>query len=118
MSDDEGIPLPPHGRAPIGHNGAPPALLPCSWCGDATSVATLTTLGSRCDRCFAAYGRAPQSTPHLPSKEQRLANPKAWALALREREQAGERLTLAQRTAWRAAIARHDEPAPREDHAP
>lgn len=35
-------------------------------------------------------------------------NPRAWAEALRERETRGERLTIAQRDMWRAAL---DEPA-------
>ena len=31
-------------------------------------------------------------------------NPKAWAWRLRDRENAGERLTIAQRDMWRAAL--------------
>jgi hypothetical protein len=36
--------------------------------------------------------------------------PKAWAYRLRDREQGGERLTLAQRTMWRAAIDMEGKP--------
>lgn len=41
------------------------------------------------------------------------AEPKAWAYALRDREQAGERLTLSQRSMWRDALG--VEPAPAID---
>lgn len=39
-----------------------------------------------------------------PCKRPSQKDPRQWAYALRERERQGERLTLAQRTMWRAAI--------------
>lgn len=74
------------------------------------------------DRAFAKQNEPPVNPVTLAEKKAILAklrglfqakaleHPKAWAHALRDREQAGERLSLAQRTMWRAALASGIEP--------
>lgn len=87
--------------------------LPCSFCGDLTSRSVLAHLGARCSRCYEAYCRAPQRKVNVGDKRQ---SPRAWAHALKRREEAGERLTPPQRAMWRAAIGRQDaQPQDAED---
>lgn len=101
--------------------------LPCSVCGAATSKDDLSRLGARCQACYERYCAAsnPSWWPNrqLTSAEreavirkaknglaklgQRPDDPKRWAKALQARELAGERLSLAQQTAWRAALREH-----------
>ena len=37
--------------------------LPCTPCGEATLIATLSNFGARCFACYQAYCRAPRETP-------------------------------------------------------
>lgn len=92
--------------------------LPCTVCGTPTERETLSEYGARCGHCFTHYKTRGKPNPPMPTAEQRratamrlraiLANrPKpgrGWAYALRDREQRGERLSLAQRHAWRDAL--------------
>jgi len=96
--DEDAIPLPPHGRPPALENR-----MPCRRCGTQTLVGTLNHYGARCFRCYGEYCTEPQQRPMFEA-DKRVGGPKAWAHALRAREEAGERLSLAQRTMWREAI--------------
>jgi hypothetical protein len=102
MSDDNVVVLPPHGRPPKVPDDA--TMLPCGWCQTMTDRAALSTYGARCFRCYQAYCREPQPGGSLPSKAEKDANPRAWAYALKAREEAGEPLTIVQMQAWREAI--------------
>lgn len=95
--DDDEIPLPPH--------GTPPALekrAPCGSCGTSTLVSMLGHYGARCLSCYEAYRLELQ--PKAAFTGDKRSNPKGWALALKAREEAGERLSVAQRDMWRAAL--------------
>jgi len=92
----------------------------CSFCGSTASWETLSTYGSRCGHCYAAYCRGEHEPRHLSVDDKKCVaeglraaahqltshggNAKSWAHRLREREQAGEALSGAQRRAWRAAL--------------
>lgn len=97
--EDE-APLPPHGRAPMTGNES---YLPCHRCKEQTLVATLSHYGQMCFGCFEAYSRERQPTPAFMG-DKRIDGPRAWAEALRKREQSGERLTLMQKMSWREAL--------------
>lgn len=88
---------------------------PCRWCGGDTLLATLAQYGARCFRCYEASCREAQPKPRIAPDKQRYGA-KAWAWALKAREEAGERLTLAQQSAWRDAL--RPELAPRYDDEP
>lgn len=97
---------------------------PCRVCGVSTPYDDLADLGSRCRQCYGAFLREgnPGWMPNRPltpderSKVIRKAraglaslgrqnrDPKAWAHALKAREESGEHLTIAQRDAWRSAL--------------
>ena len=99
MNDD--IPLPPHGKSSVLENRAP-----CRWCGDSTLVSMLNHYGARCFACYEAYCGEP--LPKVDAGDKRTHGPKAWAHALRAREERGEPLSPAQRAMWRSAISSHD----------
>lgn len=80
--------------------------LPCMTCKADTARATLSTYGARCGACYAAYCRHPQEQLEVGDKA---VGPRAWAHALKARELAGERLTVAHKAMWRSAIG--DTPA-------
>lgn len=92
--------LPPHGSLPS--VASDDELLPCTFCGTLTKRKVLATLGARCGDCYERYVREKQSYPDVGNKK---ANgPKDWASALKRREEAGERLSIVQRQAWRDAL--------------
>ena len=91
----------------------------CSFCGKQTLKSTLSEYGARCFECFEAYCRNGDPPVRLTDEDKaevmrkllvlasnfgRPADPKAWAYALRDREQSGERLSRVQRDSWRKAI--------------
>ncbi len=76
--------------------------LPCRICKTLTAGATLAVYGAQCFRCYAAYCREPQPKSAFLADKRR--DPKAWARALKAREERGEHLTLAQRDMWREAL--------------
>lgn len=76
--------------------------LPCMWCKAPTLREVLAQYGARCRTCYEGYLRERQPSPDIGDK--RTGGPKAWAHALRRREEAGEKLTQAQRDAWRGAL--------------
>ena len=92
--------------------------LPCRVCDEPTERATLTDLGARCFRCYAAFcrdGSPDKSGPGqltLAQKQQVMASLRgvgetpgpAWALKLRARHRAGEQLSPAQVAAYRDAL--------------
>lgn len=93
----------------------------CRFCGCTASYETLSSYGARCGACYAAYLRGDREPmTHLSVEEKKdiagalrtvlTSRPPAhaWAERLRERENAGERLTPAQRNAWRAVL--HENP--------
>ena len=92
-----------------------PQPMPCRWCQASTPLDVLCQLGARCAPCYSRYLRASEPIHEwakpLPNEAKTVA-PKAWAEALRKREQSGERLTKAQRNMWRAARlgAAHEQP--------
>lgn len=98
-ADDE-TPLPPHGKAPAAIDPFGP--LPCRLCGMLTQRAMLAQYGARCLNCYELWRGESQPSPYVGDK--RVDGPKAWAHALKAREQAGERLSIAQRTMWREAL--------------
>lgn len=79
---------------------APPEMA-CRWCGKMTSVGSLNAYGARCFKCYEDYCRASQSYVDTGNKND---SPKAWAYALKKREENGEPLSSVQRTMWRAAL--------------
>lgn len=93
----------------------------CSCCSAQALWETLSLYGGRCPRCYAEYlrDRTPNSTgpamtreerqglvQHLKAMLQRMsaAPSKDWALKLKAREEKGEKLSQAQREAWRTAL--------------
>ena len=90
---------------------------PCAECATQVLWETLSLYGGRCQHCYAAYLRgAGQRRLEASDRKQLAASvkaiaaagepDKAWAYKLRDREAAGEKLTSAQRQAWRAALPR------------
>jgi hypothetical protein len=89
----------------------------CRWCNKLTLVETLNQYGARCFECYEAYchevpgGSVPTTRSEkfalLGQIRQVIAqptrDPKQWAYDLQQRELRGDRLTPAQRDAWRAA---------------
>lgn len=74
----------------------------CRYCGAATPIEVLSNLGARCHPCYDAYLRDPRpATPNVGDKKRN--GTRDWIGALREREQAGEKLSPFQRQAWREA---------------
>ena len=98
---DADVPMPPHGRAAEPLDDGRQA---CRRCGTLTLRSMLAQYGGRCLRCFDAYIAEPQVKPAaLPDKR---LGPKAWAWALKAREERDPRsVSSAQRAMWRAAIA-------------
>lgn len=87
-------------------HGKPPAVsthepLPCNRCRTLTARATLSAYGAMCFHCFDAYCGELQSSPRFTA-DKRTGGHRAWADALKAREEAGERLSIAQRDMWRA----------------
>lgn len=92
----------------------------CRYCGETAAWETLSAYGARCGHCYAAYCRGEHEPRHLSVADKKCVaeglraaahqlitrgdNPKAWAHRLREREQAGERLSPPQRAMWRSAL--------------
>lgn len=75
--------------------------LPCRTCGTLTKRSALSMFGARCHQCYLMYCRMPQSYVDTGNKND---SPKAWAYALKKREENGEPLSSVQRTMWRAAL--------------
>ena len=94
---------PPHGAMPAQVDSAP--MMPCRWCQAPTQRATLGHYGARCFRCYEAFLLDPQKAVDVGDK--RKSGPRDWAHALKRREEAGEKLSPAQREMWRAAIGAH-----------
>jgi hypothetical protein len=89
----------------------PVRYLPCKYCGKQTLVETLSQYGARCLPCFDAYcaqdGTGRKSRGIDRAAIERIGKggeggPRAWADRLRERHQAGERLTRTQIEAYKA----------------
>lgn len=80
--------------------------LPCRWCQKQTLVSTLAEYGARCFACYEAYCR---DVPPVPQMGDKRRGPRAWAYALRARDQRCDPLTLAQRNAWRRALERTED---------
>lgn len=99
--------------------------LACRFCGAQAPRDDLATFGARCRTCYAEYTaeRNPSWWPNRPLQPHERAavirrareavgrigaagarDPKQWARDLRAREEAGERLTIAQRDSWRYAL--------------
>lgn len=100
-TDDVVIPS-THGKPPPVEVGG--TLLPCHRCQTLTQRATLAQYGARCYRCYEAYCQEPQPSPRFMG-DKKLGD-KDWAVALKAREESGERLTLAQKIMWREALGR------------
>ena len=92
-------------------------MLPCSFCGRQTEHAVLVEYGARCGPCFNAYVTRDRPVSRILTSDEKRAvlhrlrvllsvqqHPRAWAHRLRDREDAGERLTRIQRDAWRTAL--------------
>lgn len=89
----------------------------CRDCGNGAERETLSSLGGKCWTCYEAYRTQGRRPGPMPSPEQQRAilrrlkaamsstsHPRAWAHRLKEREEAGEPLSLTARQAWRAAL--------------
>jgi hypothetical protein len=74
--------------------------LPCAFCRKRTLISILSQHGARCVECFDAYCAKPQGNVTREGYESE--GRRAWAFKLRDRHQAGERLTKAQIDAYRA----------------
>lgn len=72
----------------------------CRQCNAVTQWGTLSDHGGLCYRCYAAYCREPRQWPDVGTK----GEPRSWAHALKRRHEAGEQLTPAQVSAYRAAL--------------
>lgn len=110
----------------------------CRFCGRMAEHADLVTYGARCRACYDAYlaEANPSWWPGRPLTTAERAglirkvregmarigrqqqDPRAWAKRLREREQAGERLSGVKRDAWRAALHAHSTLDAARDGAP
>lgn len=113
--DDQAPLLPPHGHA------APPAgphevFAPCTRCNTPTQRSTLAHYGARCLRCYIAFCREPQPTPRFMG-DKRTGGNRAWAYALKARQDAGERLPVASQEMLKNALRGVDLYGP-EDHQP
>lgn len=83
--------------------GEKAAAAPCRICANTTDHELLSKHGGMCLGCFDSWRRRPiAETPDIGDKMK--DGPRAWAVALRKREQCGERLTPFQRQAWRDAL--------------
>lgn len=92
------------------------AMHPCSVCGQQTEYATMVSYGARCGRCFNAWVTQGKTYRRNLTADDRRAivarmraalqsnGGRAWAYALKDREAAGEVLSIAQRDAWRRAL--------------
>lgn len=90
----------------------------CAFCGCMTDHDTLVEYGARCGPCFTQYVTGGRPNPPMPTRAEKKAtllklksllalnagSCLQWAEKLRNREQSGEALSLAQRQAWRAAL--------------
>lgn len=76
----------------------------CRGCGAIVRVETLNTFGARCQPCYEHYRRERQPASHFIA-DKRTDGLTAWAYSLQQREQSGERLMLAQKAMWRAALS-------------
>jgi hypothetical protein len=99
------------------NDDGPVRYMACRWCQKQTLVETLSMYGARCFECFETYcnpaGDSQRYIKPDPAKLRRYftklangireaqRNPRAWADALRAREESGEVLTPAQKAAWR-----------------
>lgn len=93
--------------------------LGCTECGAGADRETLSSFGARCLKCYGAYCREHQPPGPPPSLAERARlfrrmhepmpdkDPKAWAKALRDREQLGEFVSPVQAHAWRTALKQH-----------
>lgn len=83
------------------HAGSGQAEMSCGFCGKRTRVATLNAYGARCFQCYEAYCSAPQLYTDSGNKND---SPKAWAYALKRREESGEKLSSVHQMMWRSAL--------------
>lgn len=88
-------------------DSGPVSYLPCRVCGKSTLVETLSNYGARCYACFDAYcanagSRAGRVSRSAIGRIGQGGKGRAWAHALRERHQGGERLTKAQVDAYQS----------------
>lgn len=77
-------------------------LEPCHVCAAPTDPATLGALGRRCRNCWDAWRNTLPEAPDVGNQQHQ--GPKAWAHALKAREERGERLSAVQREMWRDAL--------------
>lgn len=76
---------------------------PCRFCNFPTLTSILSQYGTRCFRCYEAYCSMPQPAPATAANN--IADKKAWAWALKAREERDPTgMSLAQRTMWREAL--------------
>jgi hypothetical protein len=101
IGDGEVIPLPPHGRVPAVISNDAGCV--CMWCRAPTAWEVLSRNGARCNRCYEAYQTEPRTFPDVGDSK---TDPRGWAKALKARDEAGDRLTDAQRDMYRAALRR------------
>lgn len=76
--------------------------LSCGWCKASTKVTTLSMFGGRCGSCYGRYVNEVHPGPNVGDKRHEGA--KAWAYALKDREENGAALSSVQRSMWRAAL--------------
>lgn len=87
---------PPHGTPPqLANQGL------CRGCRTLTAKRELADHGGECAPCYRGYTQGQQTTTDIGDKR---VDARDWAKALKRREEAGERLTAAQRDMWRAAL--------------
>jgi hypothetical protein len=89
--------------AQSGDSGEALDTLPCSRCAALATCETLATYGGQCFGCYERYRQEPQPTVNVGDKRDSL---RSWARALKAREQGGDRLTWAQKQAWREVLKR------------
>lgn len=77
----------------------------CTFCGAPTAWETLSRLGARCQACFDRFCREHQPAPDVGDRRE--MGSRAWAHALKARDEAGERLTPYQKWAWRRVLHAH-----------
>lgn len=80
----------------------------CHRCAGTAAQSTLIAFGGHCGPCYAAYCREARSWPDVGNKEK---NPMGWAHKLRQRHEAGEKLTQAQIAAYRHTLRKEQERA-------
>lgn len=88
---------------PDGGEAQPAAQFRCAWCHNITPHETLASLGARCVPCYRRYCEEMPPRPAFMADKQK-DGPRAWAHALKRREESGERLSPVQRKAWRDAL--------------